>query len=309
MTTKTLSPQKALLHAIRPPTLLVGLAPVLIGLTFGLATLSDQGRQLDSRNLFFAVAAVLLVLFLQSAANLVNDAKDADRGVDTHERFGPVRVVQSGLLSKRAVRLTYGFCFALAFFLVIGMFFWNQDWLIITVAAASALAAFAYTAGPFPLSYYALGEFTAWLFFGPIAVMGTAYLQTQTLDWSVAFWGLGSGAIAAAIMAINNYRDVDGDRRAGKSTLATLFGSKIGRRLPIFFLSIGVATLFAYCLNKDLVVLAGVCLLLCLLYIGVRILPHMRKQGAELNKALKASALFNLLYAILFVVCILLGRK
>lgn len=307
MTTKTLSPQKALVHAIRPPTLLVGLAPVLVGLSFGVNALWDRGLQLSSQNLAFAFAAILLVLFLQSAANLVNDARDAERGVDTHERHGPLRVVQSGLLSKQTVRLSYTLCFALAFVLIVGMFTWNNDWLIITVAIASALAAFAYTAGPFPLSYYALGEFTAWIFFGPVAVMGSAYLLTRSIDWNFAFWGMGPGAVAAAIMAINNYRDAASDRRAGKNTLATIFGPKIAHRLPLFFLLIAVAILFAFGLNQNILVSASVCLLLTLGYIAMRIIPPLRKHGAELNKALKSTALFSVLYAVLFIACIFMG--
>lgn len=308
MTIKTLSSRQAFVHAIRPPTLLVGVAPVLIGLAFGIDALWDRGLTLDSRNLLFAVAAILLVLFLQSAANLVNDAKDADRGVDTHERHGPLRVVQSGLLSKQTVRLAYSFLFALAFILIAGMFLWNQDWLIVTVALASALAAFAYTAGPFPLSYYAMGEFTAWIFFGPIAVMGTAYLQTQSIDWTYAFWGFGPGAIAAAIMSINNYRDAEGDRRAGKNTLATLFGPKLAKRLPLFFLTISIAVLFALGVNQGIVGGASICLLITVAYIAFRIIPPLQKHGAELNKALKGTAIFSLLYALLFIACIFLGN-
>lgn len=290
----TLPSWKIWLMAIRPPTLLAGLGPVVLGLSF---VLRDPGIGFSP---WAACAAFALALLLQAAANLVNDAKDAAKGVDAGERLGPIRVVQRGLLSREAVRAGYSFCFGFAALIAAWLFWQEQDWLMPAVAALCGLAAYAYTAGPFPLSYFALGEVVALIFFGPIAVMGSSYLHTHQLDGTVAFWGLGPGLIAAAIMAINNARDFRGDARAGKHTLATLLGEKAGRRLPLVFLlgSMLLYGLYAYQHQKVglSLGLGGLLLLWILRGIG----PLLQGPPAGLNQALKRTALFNFFYALSF---------
>ncbi len=304
---KAVTKPQAMLMAIRPPTLLAGLSPVLLGLTFGLKPLLYGNRHLHLANVLVCVFACLLVVLLQSAANLVNDAKDAETGVDTLARIGPTRVVQSGLLSKTFVRATYGLCFLFAAIIVLGLFSWTRDWLVIAVATACGLAAFAYTAGPFPLSYYALGEIVAFVFFGPIAVMGSAYLQTGVINWNVAFWGAGTGFIAAAIMAVNNFRDRVNDARAGKHTLATLLGHRVAKSLPVIFVSLSLVILFLYCANHEVI---GLGILGCIagsLYLRSKIMPPLDEKGPVINLALKHAAQFNLFYALYFIFCVSLG--
>lgn len=303
----TVSLPKAVAMAIRPPTLLTGLAPVILGLTFGLKPVLYGSRTLRFSQALVCVFACLLVLLLQSAANLVNDAKDAEKGIDTAARVGPVRVVQSGILSKRFVRLAYNLCFALAGVIVLGMFYWTKDWLVILVAALCGLAAFAYTAGPYPLSYYALGEFVAFIFFGPVAVMGSAYLQTGIIDWNVAFWGAGCGFISAAIMGINNFRDRVNDSRAGKHTLSTLLGHEIGKKIPVVFVSLSLAILFLYCANHEVIGLGLIGCVAGYLYLSRRIMPALNAKGPMLNQALQSTAQFNLFYALYFMLCVSIG--
>jgi 1,4-dihydroxy-2-naphthoate octaprenyltransferase len=296
---------RALVQAIRPPTLLAGLGPVLIGICFGI----QQRTQLsitDGAVLLPALAAIMLAVLLQAAANLVNDAKDAEKGVDKGERLGPIRVVQSGLLSVQQVRLTYRILFALAALLVVGLFAMNPAPVIPLVALACGLAAYLYTAGPFPLAYYALGEVLACIFFGPIAVMGTTYLLTGRIIWEMAFWGLGSGLIAAAIMAINNFRDRVGDRAAGKHTLATLTSEHTGRKLPILLMMGSAMILALYGFEHSKVVIAAPWALLALSFIRRRITPRLQGEGPLLNEALKLTAFFNLFYAMLFASLVLL---
>lgn len=285
---------KVWLMAIRPPTLLAGIAPVVLGISLA-ATKAETALSPLS-----IAAALALALLLQAAANLVNDAKDAERGVDTLERLGPVRVVQRGLLTREAVRGAYYFCFGIAGLIAIWLFWQEKDWLIPGVAAACGLAAYAYTAGPFPLAYYALGEIVALIFFGPIAVMGSSYLQTHQIDTDIAFWGLGPGLIAAAIMAINNARDFKGDAFAGKHTLATLLGEKGGRRLPLVLLLLSVALcgFYAYQHHKLVSGLGLVALLLLAIVRGIA--PLLGGPPAGLNQALKRTALFNFFYALSF---------
>lgn len=304
---KTVSTPSAWIMAVRPATLLTGLAPVLLGLAFGLKPVLYGSRSLRLSHVLVSLFACLLVLLLQSAANLVNDAKDAERGIDTAARLGPVRVVQSGLLSKGFVRFAYSFCFFLAAIIVFGMFYWTKDWLVIAVASLCALAAFFYTAGPYPLAYYALGEFVAFVFFGPIAVMGTAYLQTGVIDPSVAVWGSGCGLISAAIMAINNYRDRNSDAKAGKHTLATVLGAETGKRLPVIFVSLSLLVLFFYCANHEVIGLGVIGVIGGGAYLFKRIIPALNAKGPTINLALKHTAQFNLIYSIYFILCVSIG--
>lgn len=291
---------RSLVHAIRPPTLLAGLGPVLIGISLGLHA-KPQGPVVLP-----ALGALLLVMLLQAAANLVNDAKDHEKGIDQGERLGPVRVVQSGLLTLDQVKRAYRTLFALAACVVVALFAAHPAPVIPAVALACGLAAYLYTAGPFPLAYYALGEALACVFFGPIAVMGTAYLLTGSIDWDSAFWGLGSGLIAAAIMAINNLRDRKGDKAAGKHTLATLSGEERARRYPLLFVMGSAVLLAFYGLEHNKIVISIPFCLLALMFIRRRITPRLVGEGPMLNEALKFTALFNLFYALLFSSMVLL---
>lgn len=294
---------KSWIMAIRPPTLLAGLGPVLLGIAF--AWQNRDGEMAAGPLVFASLAAVLLVLLLQSAANLVNDAKDAEKGIDSGERLGPPRVVQAGLLPLAAVKKGYYLCFAAAAAIAGLLFTQVGDLLVLEMAALCALAAYAYTAGPFPLAYFALGEALALLFFGPIAVMGTNYLHTHQIDPLIAVWGIGPGLISAAIMGINNYRDRRGDAAAGKHTLATLLGENWGRRLPLLFLSLSIIWLFAFGYVQNRTVLAAILALLAsgLVFYGIRPLM-VSKLPADHNRALKRTALFNFAYALGFVILV-----
>lgn len=294
---------KSWILAIRPPTLLAGLGPVLLGIAFAWNRLGEA----SSNSLPLAsIAAVLLVILLQSAANLVNDAKDAEKGIDSGERLGPPRVVQAGLLSLGAVKRAYTLCFGMAG-CIAGYLFWQfGDLLTLEVAALCGLAAYAYTAGPFPLAYFAMGEVVALVFFGPIAVMGTSYLHTHQVDPMIAFWGMGPGWIAAAIMAINNHRDRAGDARAGKRTLATLLGKSWGQRLPLVFLSLSLIWIAAFSFAQDQLGWGLTGTLLLALFVLRLILPLLDGPPPALNQALKRTALFNLVYALAFVSLVVL---
>jgi 1,4-dihydroxy-2-naphthoate octaprenyltransferase len=306
-TNPAIQPQswRAFVQAIRPPTLLAGLGPVFIGISLGLHQ-REIWKISEGPVVLPAVVAIVLVVLLQASANLVNDAKDAEKGVDHGERLGPIRVVQSGLLSIQQVRLAYRILFALAALLVLGLFLMNPAPVIPLVALVCGLAAYLYTAGPFPLAYYALGEVLACIFFGPIAVMGTTYLLTGRIIWDTAFWGLGSGLIAAAIMAINNLRDRVGDRAAGKHTLATLGSDDRARKLPLLFVMASAMLLAFYGFEHDKIIIGVPWTILALSFIRRRITPRLQGEGDLLNEALKITALFNLFYAMLFASLVLL---
>ena len=205
----------AWLLAIRPPTLVAAVVPVAIG--SACAALAGGFR------LGPALAALTGALLLQVIANLANDLFDYERGADTEERLGPARAVQSGLLSRGAVRSGIALVIALA--LLVGSYLVAVAGLpVLVIGLCSILAALAYTGGPFPLGYNGLGEVFVIVFFGFVAVCGTTFVQlgvVPPLAWLAA---VPPGLLASGLLVVNNVRDRATDRRAGKRTLAVRWG-------------------------------------------------------------------------------------
>lgn len=210
----------AWLLAARPKTLTAALAPVAVGTACAHAA---GGVALAA-----ALAAALGAALIQIGTNLVNDAADFERGADTADRLGPPRVAQQGLLSVAAIWRGAALCFALAF--AVGIYLVGRGgWPIAAIGLASIAAGYAYTAGPSPLAYNGLADLAVMIFFGAVAVCGTALVQVGEVP-AIATWAwLPVGSLATAMLAINNLRDRDGDRRAGKRTLAV----RLGRRAAI----------------------------------------------------------------------------
>jgi 1,4-dihydroxy-2-naphthoate octaprenyltransferase len=205
----------AWIMALRPRTLPVGVVPVAVG--------SAVAAQVGGVAWMPAVAALLGALLLQIGCNLVNDLHDWKHGADGGDRLGPRRATAGGLLSPAEVQHGYQLAFALAA-LVGGYLIMVGGWPIAAVGIAGLLCAYGYTAGPFPLGYLGLGDLLVFFFFGPVAVAGTVYVQ---LGWvpQTAWWAsVPVGALATAVLVINNYRDADTDRVAGKRTLAVRWG-------------------------------------------------------------------------------------
>lgn len=209
--------------AARPRTLFAAVAPVLLGTALAYA---DGGFHAGA-----ALVALACALGLQIGANFVNDLADFEKGADTKEgRIGPLRVVSAGLVApgtmRRAIAGTFAATFLLGLFLVA-----RGGWPVLAVGVASIVAAVAYTAGKKALAYLGLGDLFVLLFFGPVAVAGTHYVQTLTFSWPAVLAGVGPGLIAVAILVANNLRDVQGDRAAGKRTLIVRFGGGFGKAL------------------------------------------------------------------------------
>lgn len=207
-------------EAARPRTLPAALAPVAVG--SGLA--AHAGR-------FEAAAALLCLGFaglVQVGTNYVNDYADHLRGADTAERVGPRRAVAAGLIRPDAMRRAAFLTFALAFASGLGLVAWGGPWLLV-IGVASILSGAAYTSGPYPLAYHGLGDVFVFLFFGLVAVGGTAFVQTGVWTWP-SFWaGVPIGLLAANILVVNNYRDVETDAKAGKRTLVVRWGRRAAR--------------------------------------------------------------------------------
>lgn len=215
------------LLASRPKTLTVSIVPVMVGSSFAYA----DAHVVLWLPLLAALAAAMLI---QVGTNLHNDVSDFERGADGAERIGPARATASGWLVPAAVRRAALACFGLA--MLLGVYLvWHGGWPILLLGLGSIAAGWAYTGGPRPIAYSALGELFVWLFFGLGAVMGSYYLQTLRLGWNVLYVASMIGLFAAAVIVVNNYRDLDSDRRIGKNTLAVRLGRQ-GSRVEYAFL-------------------------------------------------------------------------
>lgn len=209
------------MDAARPRTLGASVAPVLMA---GAMAAADGGFHGG----IFCCTLVCAVL-IQIAANYANDYYDCMKGADTAERLGPVRATAAGLVTPAQMRRATGLVLALA--LVLGFFLvLRGGWPILLIGVLSLIFAVLYTGGPFPLGYLGLGDIFVLIFFGPVAVAGAHY--AQTLHWSglAVLAGLAPGLFSTAILAVNNLRDVDEDRRTGKKTLAVRFGSGFAKK-------------------------------------------------------------------------------
>jgi 1,4-dihydroxy-2-naphthoate polyprenyltransferase len=224
MSTGTASPSvvRIWLMAARPKTLPVGLAPVLVG-----TALADTAGVFHPLRF---VAALLGALFIQVGANLSNDYSDARRGADTEDRLGPVRVTAGGLVPPRQVLIATYVTFALA--ILCGVYLIAvAGWQLLLVGAASIVAGVLYTGGPRPYGYEGLGELFVFLFFGIVAVAGSFFVQAETLVWEAFALAVPVGLLASAVLVVNNVRDLETDRRAGKRTLAVRLGRERTRTL------------------------------------------------------------------------------
>ncbi len=206
------------LLAIRPATLPAALSGVVVGLGAGLAV--GASFRPDA-----AVGCLVVALLLQIAANLSNDLADFRRGADTPARTGPIRVAAAGLVTERQLEVAIGLTVLLAalaglWLTVIG------GPVLLAIGALAIVAALAYTGGPWPYGYRGLGEVFVFVFFGLVAVGGTAYLQSGRLDSLFLMAAIPVGTLTTAILVVNNLRDIPGDAAAGKRTLAVILGAR-----------------------------------------------------------------------------------
>jgi 1,4-dihydroxy-2-naphthoate polyprenyltransferase len=211
------------LMAARPRTLPAAIAPVLVGTAAAIEAVNDLRAGAF-------IAALIGSIFIQIGTNLANDYSDAKRGADTADRLGPVRVTSAGLVAPR--RVLYATWLAFAVSVVAGIYLATVAGpIIIAVGAASILAGVLYTGGPRPYGYAGMGELFVFLFFGLVAVNGSYYVQLERLGWTPFWLSLSVGFLSTAILVVNNVRDLETDRRAGKRTLAVRLGRERTRRL------------------------------------------------------------------------------
>jgi len=284
--------------AFRPKTLSAAVAPVLVGTA--LAYASGHGRALP------ALAALVGALLIQIGTNLTNDYYDFKKGADTAERLGPKRVTQSGLIAPDTVLRAAVLAFALA--MAVGVYLVAiAGWPILVAGVFSVLCGYAYTGGPYPLGYHGLGDLFVFVFFGLVAVGGTYFVQAGALAAPALVAAVPIGALGAAILAVNNLRDVSTDEKAGKRTLVVRLGVPAGRAEYVAMLGLAFITPLAFWIAGW----ARAPVLLGWLALPAAIPPLrrvLREGGAALNPALGETARLQLVFAVLFSVGLLLGR-
>lgn len=288
--------------AIRPATLWAAVAPVAVG--SGLATADDVFQ--------FWPASIALIgaLLIQVGCNLVNDYSDFESGADDVNRLGPARAAQKGWLSvsqlKRGAQLSLGLATLTGVYLT-----WVGGWPILVLGILSIFSAIAYTAGPIPLGYVGLGDIFVMIFFGFGAVAGTYFVQAGTVTVHVLPWCWAVGALATAILVVNNLRDRVGDELVGKRTLAVRFGARFARwQYTLLVLSAFLVPILTSDMTgrtKDNFQWLSL-LPLMIAPLGVSALADVwRRDGEALNPLLGKTALLELLFCGLVTLMFVLG--
>lgn len=282
--------------AARVRTLPAAIAPVLVGTSLALGD-----GEFDA--LAF-VAALLGAIFIQVGTNLSNDYSDARRGADSEDRLGPVRVTAGGLVPPRQVLLATYISFGLAVLCGVYLIAVAGPELL-AVGAASILAGVLYTGGPRPYGYEGLGEIFVFLFFGVVAVTGSYFVQVQHLPWEAFAEAVPVGLLASAILVVNNVRDLETDRRAGKRTLAVRLGRERTRRLYTAMVALAFLTAplpwYAGSMSAWLLLVALAIPLAVPLVRTVR----TRVDGPSLNAALAKTGALQLVFCVLLAAGIL----
>jgi 1,4-dihydroxy-2-naphthoate octaprenyltransferase len=280
------------LMAARPRTLPAAVAPVLVGT----ALAATEG----TFKVLTFIAAMLGAVFIQIGTNLSNDYSDARRGADTEDRLGPVRVTAGGLVPPRQVLVATYVAFGLAV-LAGAYLIATAGWELLLVGAASILAGVLYTGGPRPYGYEGLGEVFVFLFFGIVAVTGSYFAQVEHVTWEALVLAVPVGLLASAILVVNNVRDLETDRRAGKRTLVVRLGRRRARGVyaAMVYFAFVCAPLPWLLGSDDLSAWLALPLLALPLAAPIVRTVRQRSDGPSLNGALARTGMLQLVFCAL----------
>ncbi|MEX2031485.1 MAG: 1,4-dihydroxy-2-naphthoate polyprenyltransferase [Dehalococcoidia bacterium] len=284
---------RAWILAIRPPTLTAAIVPVAVGT--GVAFRDGH------REWLAALAALVAALALQIAANFANDLSDFRRGADNESRLGPPRATQLGLLTQRqvtsAILAGFGVATLAGLYLV-----YLGGWPIVAIGLSSMVAAVTYTGGPWPFGYRGLGELFVFVFFGVVAVTGTYYVQSGGLNGQVIAASIPVSLTVTAILVVNNVRDIDTDRLAGKYTLAVYLGRRLARTEFVLVVAgayLAAASLWLLGDFSGWVLLSWLSVPAAVVPVGAVL---ANSDGPTLNEALRSTARLHLLFGILLAI-------
>lgn len=279
------------LLAARPKTLPVAIAPILVGSSMAWAN--------DGFSLSAMLVAMVCALLITIGTNFCNDYADFARGADTADRKGPTRVTQAGLISPGHIRAATFVVFALA--TILGMYLvYRAGWVILLIGLVSIAAGILYTAGPWPFGYKGLGDLLVLVFFGPVAVGGTYYVQALEITPQVIIVGAAPGLLATAVLLVNNIRDMEEDRKAGKMTTVVRFGRKFGIGMWIACVVIAALLPFEFVRFTGEHIWSGLTVLILIPAIGILHGLATIKDTARLNPILGQTALLLLAHSVIF---------
>ncbi len=279
------------LLAARPKTLWAGVAPVLMGSALAWR---DGAFLLPT-----ALVCLLTGISVQVGANYANDYFDHVKGTDTAARIGPTRATQAGLVTPRQMRLAFTIAFTITELCAIWLA-WRGGWWIAGLGLVCIACGILYTGGPAPLGYIGLGDLFAFVFFGPVALVATYYLQTLNADATIWIAGLAPGFFSVALLTVNNLRDIEQDAAGGKRTLAVRFGRNFARTEYVLCLA-GALLVPIVMVMRDSrspwILLSLLVILPALLCIRLTL---TRTDGPTLNRCLAITGAMELLFALLF---------
>lgn len=281
---------KCWLLASRPKTLLASIVPVVVGSALAIAE--------HKFVLLYSFVALICSLLIQIGTNFVNDLYDFLKGADNEKRKGPERVLASGWISVKEMKIGSVLVFLISFLLGLYLVYVSGK-VILIIGVLSIIAGIAYTAGPFPLAYNGLGDVFVFIFFGLVGTMGTYYVQAHTFSKLSLLASLPVGALITNILVVNNYRDIEEDRAANKKTLAVIFGKVFTRLEYVFFITISfvVPAVLHFNFNFSYWIF--------LPYLSIPTAVTLIKMlftldGQELNKTLELTAKLAALFGLLF---------
>ncbi len=287
---------KIWIDASRPKTLWAAIAPVIMGTALAAAD--------DAFYLPAAAIALFGAILIQIGTNLANDYFDFLKGADAGTRFGPTRATQAGQVKPRQMRNAFVLVFSLA--VVLGIYLVSRGgWPVVAIGLSSIFFGILYTATPYALAYLGIADLFVLIFFGPVAVGGTYYVQALTITPRVLLAGLAPGFISMAILVVNNLRDIETDRLAGKKTLAV----RLGRRFTqveyflCLILACFVPALLIFYYSAPLAILT-VFLILPAGFKTMKLVISPGK-GTILNRVLNGTGKLLLIYCVIFSVALL----
>ena len=279
--------------ASRPKTLWAGACPVILG--------TAMAFEAEALHVASALAALIGAILIQIGTNFANDYYDGLKGTDDENRKGPPRAVASGFISaaamKRAIVVTMLLVFVPGAYIM-----WRGGVPFLIIGVVSILSGIAYTGGPYPLAYNGLGDIFAFVFFGPVAVAGTYYLQAYAVPSEVLIAGLAPGLFSVAILTINNLRDIEGDATSGKRTLPVRFGPNFARAeyiVSLFLATIAIPVgLAVYTDGHYAAIASGLAFVIAIP--AYKAIFQQADDGPAMNATLANTGKYLLIFTILF---------
>lgn len=276
--------------AARPKTLLAAFVPVIVGTSLAVAE--------GSYNLFVSSVALICSILIQIGTNFTNDLYDHLKGADTKERVGPKRALNEGWVTVAQMKFAIYLSFLLSFLMGLYLVYYAGP-LILIIGILSIISGFMYTAGPFPLAYNGLGDLFVFLFFGLVGTVGTYFINTGYISSQALISAIPVGALVTNILVVNNYRDIEQDKMAGKQTLAVLLGKNFAFVEYCTLLASSFAVPLIMYLYYDLTYWIFLPYL-TLPFAYKLIIMLLNYTGTELNPALELSAKLSALFGLLF---------